>query len=114
LVHELGHAILHDGFDGTREVAELEAESVAFIVCANLGIDTDDNTFGYVAVWSAAVTRLSPRSRPRALAFSGPLRSSWPRSRWPTVPRHDSGRYSPSKAVDCTYTLGACHDLQGS
>jgi antirestriction protein ArdC len=52
LAHELGHAVLHDGFDGTREVAELEAESVAFIVCATLGISTDEYSFGYVAIWS--------------------------------------------------------------
>jgi len=52
LAHELGHALLHEGFEGSRELAELEAESVAFIVCANLGIDSDDYTFGYVASWS--------------------------------------------------------------
>jgi len=52
LAHELAHALLHDGFEGTRELAELEAESVAFIVCAHLGIASDDYSFGYVAAWS--------------------------------------------------------------
>ncbi len=51
LAHELGHAILHAEYD-SRPVAELEAESVAFIVCANLGITSDDYSFGYVAIWA--------------------------------------------------------------
>ena len=50
LAHELGHAILHEQYDN-RPLAELEAESVAFIVCANHGINSDDYTFGYVANW---------------------------------------------------------------
>ncbi len=52
LAHELGHALLHEGFGGGRDLAELEAESVAYIVCAKLGINSDDYTFGYVAAWS--------------------------------------------------------------
>jgi antirestriction protein ArdC len=31
---------------------ELEAESVAYVVCQNLGIETADYSFGYVATWS--------------------------------------------------------------
>ena len=50
LAHELGHALLHEQYDN-RPLAELEAESVAFIVCANSGINSDDYTFGYVANW---------------------------------------------------------------
>jgi antirestriction protein ArdC len=53
LAHELGHAILHADRAGLcREQAELEAESVAYIVCAGLGIDTSDYSFGYLAVWA--------------------------------------------------------------
>jgi hypothetical protein len=55
LAHEIGHAILHgEGFDypRNRSLAELEAESVAFVVCATLGIATDDYSFGYVAHWT--------------------------------------------------------------
>lgn len=51
LAHELGHALLHEHFD-SRPVAELEAESVAYVVCANLGINTDDYSFGYVTNWA--------------------------------------------------------------
>ena len=53
LAHELAHAILHADRAGlTREQAELEAESVAYIVCAGLGIDTSEYSFGYLAVWA--------------------------------------------------------------
>ena len=51
LAHELGHAILHEQYD-ERALAELEAESVAFIVCANNGINSDDYSFGYVTGWA--------------------------------------------------------------
>ena len=47
LAHELGHAILHADRAGLcREQAELEAELVAYIVCAGLGIDTSEYSFG--------------------------------------------------------------------
>jgi len=50
LAHELGHALLHEQHDN-RPLAELEAESVAFVVCTSSGIDSDDYSFGYVATW---------------------------------------------------------------
>ena len=53
LVHELGHALLHGDQPVTsREVAEVEVESVAFIVCDALGLDTSDYSFAYVACWA--------------------------------------------------------------
>jgi antirestriction protein ArdC len=53
LAHELAHAILHGVRDElSRELAELEAESVAYIVCADLGIDSSEYSFGYLASWS--------------------------------------------------------------
>ena len=43
---------MHDGLTGLpRERKELEAESVAFIVCAELGLDSSAYSFGYVATW---------------------------------------------------------------
>ena len=52
LGHELAHAILHADREGlTRERAELEAESVAYIVCHGLGIDSSEYSFGYLASW---------------------------------------------------------------
>jgi hypothetical protein len=53
LSHELAHAILHGQREGLiREQAELEAESVAYVVCADLGIDSATYSFGYLASWS--------------------------------------------------------------
>lgn len=55
LAHELGHAILHEPGEGrpdNRALLELEAESVAYVVCQNLGIETSDYSFGYVATWA--------------------------------------------------------------
>lgn len=54
LAHELAHAILHGDLDRLpRERMELEAESVAYIVCADLGIDSSAYSFGYLASWAA-------------------------------------------------------------
>lgn len=52
LVHEIAHSKLHnDGEERDRSVKEVEAESVAYVVCSYLGIDTSDYSFGYVAGW---------------------------------------------------------------
>lgn len=56
-IHETAHSILH--CEGgkmekeSRETKELQAESVAFIVCNFLGIDTSEYSFGYVAGWAS-------------------------------------------------------------
>lgn len=55
LAHELAHAILHSEADCsglTRTVAELEAESVAFVVCEDIGLDSSTYSFGYIASWA--------------------------------------------------------------
>ena len=51
LAHELAHALLHESCDN-RALAELEAESTAFVVCRVLGIDSGNYSFGYVATWA--------------------------------------------------------------
>jgi O-methyltransferase involved in polyketide biosynthesis len=51
LAHEIGHALLHEQFDN-RVLAELEAESTAYVICQALGLDTSDYSFGYVAGWA--------------------------------------------------------------
>ena len=58
LIHEISHAILHNDEDGEqkdadRHTKEVQAESVAYTVCAALGLDTSEYSFGYVAGWSA-------------------------------------------------------------
>ena len=57
LAHEIGHALLHDPeVTSTRDLArglkELEAESVAYVICQALGMATSDYSFGYVVGWS--------------------------------------------------------------
>jgi hypothetical protein len=51
LAHELAHGLLHEGTDD-RPLAELEAESTAYLVCRSLGLDTAEYSFGYVACWA--------------------------------------------------------------
>jgi hypothetical protein len=51
LAHEIAHAILHEKHDD-RALAELEAESTAYVVCQALGVDSSDYSFGYVAGWA--------------------------------------------------------------
>jgi len=55
LAHEIRHAILDDqdcGHRADRGLVELEADSVAYVVCASLGIASDDYSFGYVTGWA--------------------------------------------------------------
>ncbi len=55
LVHEIAHAKLGHGSEDcmlSRNEKELQAESVAFMVCANLNIDTSDYSFEYLSSWS--------------------------------------------------------------
>jgi antirestriction protein ArdC len=51
LAHELAHALLHQCVND-RALAELEAESTAYVVCQGLGLDTAGYSFGYVAIWA--------------------------------------------------------------
>lgn len=51
LAHELGHAVLHEDC-ADRSLAELEAESVAYVVCRIFGVDTSSYSFGYVTAWA--------------------------------------------------------------
>ncbi|MPZ53571.1 MAG: hypothetical protein GEU79_12700 [Acidimicrobiia bacterium] len=55
LVHELAHVILHADAprrDLERSVLEVEAESVAYLVCQALGIDSARYSVPYVAAWA--------------------------------------------------------------
>ena len=53
LTHEIGHALMHGPeFSGDRSRAELEAESVAYLVMQRAGIDSAEYSFGYVANWT--------------------------------------------------------------
>lgn len=69
-VHEITHALLHNreqerlsAAAGTeqaekvkpkdRNTEEVEAESVSYAVCQYYGIETGENSFGYIATWSS-------------------------------------------------------------
>jgi antirestriction protein ArdC len=54
MLHELGHIVgKHDSCSfGGRTVAELEAESIAWICCAAIGIVADSYSFAYCSSWS--------------------------------------------------------------
>lgn len=57
MIHEIAHGKLHapdflEAVPKPRREKEVEAESVAYVVCQHLGIDTSDYSFGYVAGWS--------------------------------------------------------------
>ncbi len=58
LLHEMAHQKLHDkdnvpeAKDISRNGKEVEAESVAYVVCQHYGINTSDYSFSYVAGWT--------------------------------------------------------------
>lgn len=56
LVHEIAHAMLHtkeqlQECKKDRKQKELEAESVAYIVCEHYGFDSEDYSFPYIVGW---------------------------------------------------------------
>ena len=69
--HELGDVLLHDDAERTvvdRARVEVEAESTAYLVCATLGIDTDNYSFPYLARWSQGDTELIQATAERAIS----------------------------------------------
>jgi hypothetical protein len=52
LAHELGHAILHNRDEyqehDSSSIKELEAESVAYLVCSYYGLDLGGRSFAYI------------------------------------------------------------------
>lgn len=89
-VHELAHIMLHvdakevDGepfsYGTHRGMAETEAESVAYVVCAALGLPTDDYSFAYVGGWSkgdmALVKKTATRSAKTAATILDRIESA--------------------------------------
>jgi len=69
LCHELAHVLLHDAsrVRGDRELAEVEAESVAYVVCNAAGLTTGDYSLAYVARWSGGDLELVRRTTERVV-----------------------------------------------
>ncbi len=61
-VHEVSHALLHDrdrmkdeGIEKDQQTREVEAESVAYVVCSYFNLDTGkDYSFPYIGLWSSS------------------------------------------------------------
>jgi len=53
-IHELAHVLMHadEGHVDCRGAVEVEAESVAYVVCGASGLDTSDYSVAYVARWA--------------------------------------------------------------
>lgn len=71
-LHEAAHVILHMEEDYTeyiehRGVKETEAESVAYIVANQLGLDTTAYSIGYIAGWAKADTEVIKKTAANVL-----------------------------------------------
>jgi len=72
LAHELAHVHLHDPHRSpetrmSRERMEIEAESVAYLVCAHAGVDSATYTVPYVAHWSGGNVELVQQTAERVI-----------------------------------------------
>lgn len=61
LIHECAHALAHNPYKNTfnglvllpkKDIKEVEAESIACIVCSHLGLDTTRFNFSYISSWA--------------------------------------------------------------
>ena len=52
LIHEYAQSILHKQTDKDRSQREIEAESLAFVICDHFGLDTSEYSFGYIASYA--------------------------------------------------------------
>lgn len=59
LSHEIAHSMMHNqemldnetSYDFTKSIKEIEAESVSYIFCQRLGLDTECTSFGYLSMY---------------------------------------------------------------
>ena len=68
LIHELAHALLHAGDPPkSKEVAEVEVESVAYLVCDSLDLDSGEYSFPYVTCWAQGSEKVVKETAERAI-----------------------------------------------
>jgi antirestriction protein ArdC len=92
-VHELAHVLLHSDSEtiDCRGQLEVEAESVAYVVCGAAGLDTSSYSVAYVAGWAettddpsrillATGERIVAASRRILDHIAGRSPSDWPKS----------------------------------
>ena len=84
LAHELAHIELHSQGIASRQVAEIEAETTAYLVMANLGHETDDYSFPYIANWArgdlSLVVAVAERSQAASRAITTRIGERMPRA----------------------------------
>ncbi|MGH2756013.1 MAG: hypothetical protein ACRDLB_16490 [Actinomycetota bacterium] len=51
----------------SRDIAEVEVESVAFIVCDALGLDSGEYSFPYVTHWAEGSEEIAKQTAERAI-----------------------------------------------
>lgn len=82
LAHELGHVLLHDPTSRpatlTRPWAEVEAESVAYVVTAAHGLDAADYTVPYVTGWAGGDLAVVKQTAERVLSTAQQILSATP------------------------------------
>ena len=112
LAHELAHVRLHHPDvipEGTtRSTAEVEAESVAFLVAAELNLDSSAYSIPYIAGWAKGNTELILATADRAVrtardisdAVQTYLREPSLQTAIPDEPRHSLPPASPSLTND--------------
>lgn len=67
LVHEVGHALLHEDGAESRAIAEVEVESTAFVVLDALGLNSEGYSFPYIARWAGGGIELIRSTAERAV-----------------------------------------------
>jgi hypothetical protein len=96
LAHELAHVRLHDPTQGgehrvSRPRMEVEAESVAYLVCAQSGIDAAQYTIPYVAHWANGDLELVQATAERVIDTARTITTTLERDLAPNVaptPQH--------------------------
>jgi antirestriction protein ArdC len=93
LAHELGHVLLHDeekfrgfGAFSCRGLAEVEAESVAHLVCSAAGLATGEYSFPYVARWAGGDVALVRSAAERSLGAARAITTALGLTPAPTDP----------------------------
>lgn len=95
MVHECAHALLHR-FDqkllspyeelliSRKDLREIEAESVSYVVCTTLGVECSDYSFSYVARWKQqeefleeSLERIAKISQLMVSALLAPDQETW-------------------------------------
>jgi antirestriction protein ArdC len=97
LAHELGHVLLHDeekfhGFGALscRGLAEVEAESVAYLICSTAGLSTGAYSFPYVARWANGDVALVRSAAERSLSAARAITTALGLTTAPTDPASEA------------------------